>query len=87
LNNDKEKIREVFEEVYAANVRSGDLQGYASMYSEDALWMPPDAPDRRGVEDILEAFEMQVAKDVPIQPSPQKKSKLWAISVMSSVRL
>jgi len=62
LNNDKEKIREVFEEVYAANVRSGDLQGYASMYSEDALWMPPDAPDRRGVEDILEAFEMQVAK-------------------------
>lgn len=61
-SSDKDKIREVFEEVYAANVRSGDLQGYASMYTEDALWMPPNVPDRRGITEIVEGFADQIAK-------------------------
>jgi uncharacterized protein (TIGR02246 family) len=53
---DKDNIRQVFEEVYAANVRSRDLQGYAEMYTEDALWMMPNIPDRCGVADIVEGF-------------------------------
>ena len=53
---DKENIRQVFEEVYAANVRSRDLQGYAEMYTETALWMMPNIPDRCGVPDIVEGF-------------------------------
>lgn len=61
-SSDKDKIREVFEEVYAANVRSGDLQGYASMYTEDALWMPPNVPDQRGITEIVEGFADQIAK-------------------------
>ncbi len=47
MNNDKEQIREVFEEVYAAMVRGRDLEGYGKMYTDDALWMPPDRADRR----------------------------------------
>ncbi|MEG4499834.1 SgcJ/EcaC family oxidoreductase [Microcoleus sp. F10-C6] len=61
MSNDKEKIREVFEEVYAANVRSRDLQGYAEMYTEAALWMPPDQSDRLGIPQIVEGFAAQIA--------------------------
>ena len=60
--NDKEEIRQVFEEVYAANVRSRDLQGYAEMYTEAALWMPPDQRDRFGIPEILEGFADQIAE-------------------------
>ena len=62
MNNDKEQIREVFEEVYAANVRGRDLEGYGKMYTDDALWMPPDEPDRRGIPDIIEGFAGQIAR-------------------------
>ncbi|MEG4853175.1 SgcJ/EcaC family oxidoreductase [Microcoleus sp. B5-D4] len=62
MNNDKDQIREIFEEVYAANVRSCDLQGYAEMYTEAAVWMPPDQPDRLGVPEIVEAFAAQIAE-------------------------
>jgi uncharacterized protein (TIGR02246 family) len=59
-SSDRNEIREIFEEVYAANVRSGNLQGYGEMYTEDALWMPPNAPDRRGINDITEGFAQQI---------------------------
>ncbi|MFW9257624.1 YybH family protein [Nostoc sp. CALU 546] len=61
-SSDQDEIRKVFEEVYAANVRSGNLQGYASMYTENALWMPPGVPDRRGTADIVEGFAAQIAQ-------------------------
>ncbi|MEJ6485355.1 SgcJ/EcaC family oxidoreductase [Nostoc punctiforme UO1] len=61
MNNDKDKIREVFEEVYAANVRGRDLEGYAEMYTEAALWMPPDQRDRIGIPEIVEGFAAQIA--------------------------
>jgi uncharacterized protein (TIGR02246 family) len=59
--SDKEKIRIVFEEVYAANVRSENLAGYGEMYTEDALWMAPNVPDRAGIPDIIEGFSQQIA--------------------------
>jgi ketosteroid isomerase-like protein len=61
MNNDKEQIREVFEEVYAANVRGRDLEGYGKMYTDDAFWMPPDQADRRGIPEIIEGFAAQIA--------------------------
>ncbi len=59
---DKEDIRKVFEEVYSYNVRERDLELYAQMYTENAIWMPPDSPDRIGINDILEGFASQIAK-------------------------
>ena len=60
-DSDKEKIRTVFEEVYAANVKSENLAGYGEMYTEDALWMAPNVPDRVGISDIIEGFSQQIA--------------------------
>jgi uncharacterized protein (TIGR02246 family) len=60
-SRDKEEIRRVFEEVYPENVRTKDIAGYAEMYTENALWMPPNAPDRCGITDIIEGFEKQIA--------------------------
>ncbi|MDZ8223779.1 MULTISPECIES: YybH family protein [unclassified Nostoc] len=62
-SSDKEKIRTVFEEVYAANVKSEDLCGYGEMYTEDALWMAPNVPDRVGINDIVEGFSEQIASN------------------------
>ena len=62
-SSDKEKIRSVFEEVYAANVKSEDLCGYGEMYTEDALWMAPNVPDRIGINDIVEGFSEQIASN------------------------
>lgn len=61
MNNDKDQIRQVFEEVYAANVRGRDLEGYGKMYTNDALWMPPDQADRIGIPEIVEGFAAQIA--------------------------
>ncbi|ELS33667.1 MULTISPECIES: nuclear transport factor 2 family protein [Pseudanabaena] len=58
---DNEKIRVVFEEIYPNNVRSRDLASYGEMYTEDALWIPPNAPDRCGKDDIIEGFANTIA--------------------------
>jgi uncharacterized protein (TIGR02246 family) len=57
---DKGEIRKVFEDVYPSNVRTGDLDGYADMYTEDACWMPPGAVVRRGKVDIVKGFAAQI---------------------------
>ncbi|NET09750.1 MAG: SgcJ/EcaC family oxidoreductase [Symploca sp. SIO2B6] len=61
IGRDRDEIRRVFEETYADNIRTKNHQGYGDMYTEDALWMPPNASDRCGREDILEAFDAMVA--------------------------
>jgi ketosteroid isomerase-like protein len=44
---------------------SGDLSAYADMYTEDALWMPPNGIDRCGIPDILEGFAGSIVdKDI-----------------------
>jgi uncharacterized protein (TIGR02246 family) len=65
FSEDQEEIRKVFEDVYPHNVRSRDAEGYAKMYTEDALWMPPTAQERRGISEILEGFsQMLDNKDI-----------------------
>jgi uncharacterized protein (TIGR02246 family) len=64
---DEEAIRRLFEETYASNVRSGDVDAYVAMFTEDAFWMPPGDADRRGVNEIAEAFGMQ-SISVAIEP-------------------
>lgn len=58
---DLNEIRRVFEEVYAENVRSKNIQGYGKMYTKQALWMAPNTSDRSGRADIEEGFAQQVA--------------------------
>jgi uncharacterized protein (TIGR02246 family) len=61
MNNDKDQIRQVFEEIYPANIKAHDLEGYAKLYTDNALWMPPDQPDRLGIPGIVEGFAAQFA--------------------------
>lgn len=61
LSSDRDEIKKVFEEVYAENVRTKNLEGYGDMYTENALWMAPDVPDRRGRQDIIEGFAETIA--------------------------
>ncbi|MEH2326860.1 MAG: DUF4440 domain-containing protein [Nostoc sp.] len=61
ISKDKEKIKEIFEEVYANNVKSENLHGYGEMYTENALWIAPNVPDRVGISDIVEGFSEQIA--------------------------
>lgn len=51
---DTQQIRQLLEETYPASVRSGDSAKYAGLYTEDALWMPPGAPDRQGRKGVVE---------------------------------
>lgn len=60
-SSDRNEIRRVFEEVYAENTRSKNLQGYGDMYTEDAVWMAPNAIDRCGRAEIIEGFAEQIA--------------------------
>ncbi|MDB9535775.1 DUF4440 domain-containing protein [Dolichospermum planctonicum CS-1226] len=60
-SDDQEEIRKVFEETYAMNVKTRDLDGYGDMYTKNALWMAPDVKDRSGKEDILEGFAETIA--------------------------
>ncbi|MEL6580373.1 MAG: SgcJ/EcaC family oxidoreductase [Cyanobacteria bacterium J06621_12] len=60
-SQDREEIKSVFESVYADNVKTKNLQGYGEMFTEDALWMPPNAPDRCGKAEIITGFSAQVA--------------------------
>lgn len=61
MSSDREEIRRIFEERYPENVRTKNIQGYGAVFSEDALWMPADAPDRYGPADIMAGFAEQVA--------------------------
>lgn len=55
-------IKKLIEETYPINARSGSGEQYSSMYTEDALWMPPKAPDRKGSSNIATGFSAMVKK-------------------------
>ncbi|WP_206957931.1 YybH family protein [Trinickia acidisoli] len=58
-----EQIRRYIEQDYVAAANSNDAARYASLYTADALWSPPSAPDRRGPAAIRFAF---IAKQADI---------------------
>ncbi|MEA5470605.1 YybH family protein [Spirulina sp. 06S082] len=60
-SRDRSEIRRVFEEVYAENTRTKNIEGYGDMYTENALWMAPNVPDRCGREDIMAGFAESIA--------------------------
>ncbi len=62
-------ITAIITERYPEFANSHDAAGYASMYSEDALWIPPSAPERVGREGIATAMQASFDKNVfDVQP-------------------
>ena len=65
---DVKKIKQLIEEIYPANVRTGDPVKYASIFSEEALWMPPGAPDRQGQKGVSEGISVNF-QQVEVDPN------------------
>ena len=40
---------------YQIHVNAGDAYGYVSLFTDDVVWMPPNAPDRTSKEELLQA--------------------------------
>jgi uncharacterized protein (TIGR02246 family) len=56
VSNDIEAVTRLIEETYQNTANSGDAEAYASLYTENAIWSPPSAPDRRGKANIKFGF-------------------------------
>ena len=50
---DIEAIKEWFDR-YCATVTAGDLDGYRDFWSEDVVWLPPNAPALQGMEACMD---------------------------------
>lgn len=57
---DVEAIRKVFEEDYPNNMRGRDPESYRTMYTQDALWIPPGGEEKRGIENVVEGYLKQI---------------------------
>jgi uncharacterized protein (TIGR02246 family) len=56
---DEDQIRKLFEDTYAMNLKTGDVDTYMSLFTKDAVWIPPGGVDRVGPKAIGEAFAHQ----------------------------
>ncbi|EFA71894.1 nuclear transport factor 2 family protein [Cylindrospermopsis raciborskii] len=59
--SDVEEIRKVFERDYADAMRLRNPEVYGQMYTQDAVWMPPNDTNRSGVANIKIGFTNQIA--------------------------
>jgi uncharacterized protein (TIGR02246 family) len=60
MSGDEKTIRNIIENQYPGFVRSGNAKGYASQYTNDALYMPPGATDLEGPEAIAEGLNEEL---------------------------
>ncbi len=63
LDNDLFYARSLIEATYPRVANSGDADAYAALYTQDAIWSPPDAPDRHGQSEIRFGY---IAKNADI---------------------
>lgn len=52
----RERIERIFKEVQPHFVRTGDVEGYASLFTEDGVWWPLGRETRIGRREIAEGF-------------------------------
>ncbi|MBE9230411.1 SgcJ/EcaC family oxidoreductase [Cuspidothrix issatschenkoi LEGE 03284] len=60
-SKDADKIKMLFEKTYAMNLKTGDVNTYMTLFTKDAVWIPPGRPDKVGPKDIGEAFANQAS--------------------------
>lgn len=68
MSSDEKMIRNIIEIQYPGFVRSGDAQGYASQFTQDALWMPPGEKNQRGPQAIAESLHREF-NSVQLRPT------------------
>ncbi len=52
--DEERALRQVITD-YQQFVNAGDAQGYTTLFTDDVVWMPPNAPDRTGKPEVLSA--------------------------------
>jgi uncharacterized protein (TIGR02246 family) len=54
--NTEEDVREfrAWLERYCATVTAGDFDAYRAFWTDDVVWLPPDAPERKGIAACME---------------------------------
>lgn len=69
--SDREAIQHLLTVEYIEAINSGDATAYAHLFTQDAMWSPPDAPiasGRAGVEEgvqhFLDLFAFDVSRNV-----------------------
>lgn len=67
MSNDEKTIRNMLQREYPGFVRSGDAKGYASQFTNDALWMPPGVKNQKGPAAIAESLNDEF-KTVRLRP-------------------
>ena len=60
-NKDADKIKMLFEKTYATNLKTGDVNTYMNLFTQDAVWIPPGGLDKVGPKQIGEAFANQAS--------------------------
>jgi uncharacterized protein (TIGR02246 family) len=74
---------------YQQFVNAGDAQGYTTLFTDDVVWMPPNAPDRQGKSEVFDAQVAAFSKfkfTVALTPTEVRVlSKEWGL-VLCSVR-
>jgi uncharacterized protein (TIGR02246 family) len=61
LSKDIEEIKKVFERDYADATRLRNPEVYGQLYTQHAVWMPPNDTNRCGAADIKLGFANQIA--------------------------
>jgi ketosteroid isomerase-like protein len=60
---DEAAIRNIFVNVLPSMVKARNIQGYAGLFAEDAVWCPPNAIDRTGPAQIAVGVSEVLAND------------------------
>ena len=72
---------------YQRNINAGDAQGYVSLFTDDVVWMPPNAPDRVGKSEVFKAQSTAFSKfrfNIELVPTEVRQlSKDWGLVVCS----
>ncbi len=55
-SNTEADVRELraWVERYCATVTAGDFDAYRAFWTDDVVWLPPDAPERKGIAACME---------------------------------
>lgn len=57
----REQIERIYKEIQPHFVRTGDVNGYASLFTQDAVWWPLGRPSRIGPAQIAVGFGQVIA--------------------------
>jgi uncharacterized protein (TIGR02246 family) len=85
--DDDKALRELIRD-YQKFINTGDAQKYSALYTDDAIWMPPNSPDRIGRAEILKTQSATFAKfttNTELTPTEVRLlSDQWGLVLCSS---